>query len=88
MGETFIGMLVMAGFIGFIIWKNRGKEKNRKRLMTCIVRSGGQKEKKTADRAPRLSVQIVGIAGMKGTMMMTDETLGRGVGPVLVKSVI
>ena len=27
MSEVFIGILVMAAFIGFVIWKNKGKVK-------------------------------------------------------------
>jgi hypothetical protein len=27
MGEVFIGILVMAVFVGFVIWKNKGKPK-------------------------------------------------------------
>lgn len=32
MGEILIGILVMAGFIGFVIWKNKGKEQKQETL--------------------------------------------------------
>ena len=37
MGELLIGILVMAAFIGFIIWKNRGKQ-NREPTLDDLQR--------------------------------------------------
>ena len=32
MGESVIGLLVMAAFIGFVVWKNKGKKKKEPTL--------------------------------------------------------
>lgn len=55
MGEILFGMLVMVAFIGFVIWKNKGKEKQAE-TMDDLHRQQWWAEK---DQENQQGVQVV-----------------------------